>query len=77
MLFQTQETKNKWGIHKGCSISHLAQNSMFGYTFQRTNVFVHKKTLGCYTDPSSQNCHFEFETADTILWYICLHHLSK
>lgn len=61
MLSQTQETKNKWGIHKGCSISHLAQNSMFGYTFKSTEVFVHKKTLRCYTDLSSQNCHFEFK----------------
>lgn len=73
MLSQTQDTNNKWGIHKGCLISHLAQNIMFGFVFQWTDLFVHKKTLGCYTDLSLQNCHFESKTAATILWLYCFH----
>ena len=72
MLSQTQEKKKKRGIRKGCSISHVAQNSLFRYTFKCTDVFVHKKTLGCYTDLSSQNCHFQFKTAATILWLYLL-----
>lgn len=77
MLSQTQDTKNKWGIHKGCSISHLAQNSMFGFIFQWTDVFVLKKTLGCYTDLLLQNCHSESKTAATILWFYCFHLLPS
>lgn len=38
MLSQTQETKTKWGIHKGCSVSPLAQNGMFGCTFKGSDV---------------------------------------
>lgn len=77
MLSQTQDTKNKWGIHKGCLISHLAQKSVFGFIFQWTDVFVHKKTLGCYTDLSLQNCHFESKTSATILRLYCFHFLSS
>lgn len=57
MLSQTQDTKNKWGIHKGCSISHLAQNSMFGFIFQWTDVLCIRKPLGV-----TQTCHHRIVT---------------